>query len=72
MNGYTDMPKKSRKIETEMEEARTLSGGTMPIDIVFATEEEVATALAWMKGKRKVSTLSPITVAQSEKNRKIS
>lgn len=54
-------------VEEQMESCRTLSNGTMPINVLFDTEEEVKQAKAWMKGKRKVKTLFPMTKAESEK-----
>lgn len=51
-----------------MEGARAVSKGTMPINVVFDTEEEVKEARLWMKGKQKVGKLNPITRSQSDDN----
>lgn len=57
------------KIEERMESARETSRGTMPLGVLFETEEEVRIAKAWMKGKRKVKTLEPMTFEESDKRK---
>lgn len=60
------MPKKT-DVEARMESARDLAGGTMDMWVIFDTEEEVTEALAWKKGKHKVSTIEPITKEEAER-----
>ena len=52
-----------------MESARTTSKGTMPIWVLFDTEEQVTEAKAWMKGKKNVKLVEPMTKAEAEARR---
>jgi len=56
-----------RNVEKDMEQARDLSNGTMPLCVLFDTDEQVEAARTWMKGKQKVKKLIPITVENSRK-----
>ena len=55
----------ARDVVAFMESARDLAKGTMEMCVLFATDEEVAEATAWMVGKQKVKTLTPMTHAES-------
>ena len=57
------------KVEQAMESARDTARGTMELWVRFDTAEEVAVAVEWMSGKRKVKNLTPITQAESEKRK---
>lgn len=54
-------------VAERMEVARNLSNGTMPVDVVFATEAEVKEAEAWMKGKHKAKLLTPMTRDEADR-----
>ena len=45
-------------IDRRMSAARDMSDGTMPLEVVFYTEEAGRMARAWMKGKQRVKVLS--------------
>ncbi|QGH74877.1 hypothetical protein MAL1_00131 [Bacteriophage DSS3_MAL1] len=57
------------KVAKIMEGARETGKGTMEMWVHFATEEEVAEAKAWMKGKRNVKNLTPMTPDEAERRR---
>jgi len=59
----------TKKIHQSMESARDTANGTMEMWIQFDTEEEVQIAKDWMKGKRKVKTLEPLTREESDKRK---
>lgn len=54
-------------VEKRMEGARDISMGTMPMGILFNTDEEVKAAREWMKGKRRVKNLHPMTHEENER-----
>lgn len=58
-----------KKIHASMESARDVCKGTMEMWVLFDTPEEVRIAKDWMKGKRKVKTLTPMTREESEKRK---
>lgn len=45
------------KVSDSMESARSVANGTLALRVLFDTDEEVAEALEWMKGKQKVKNL---------------
>lgn len=49
------------EVVKRMEGARDIAKGTMPMHVIFKTEAEVKEALAWMKGKKNVKNLTPMT-----------
>ncbi len=47
-----------KSVDKQMEDARKLSRGTMPIYVAFDTQEEIDAAHAWVKGKQKTKLIA--------------
>lgn len=58
-----------KKVQQSMALARDAANGTMEMWVQFDTEEEVRIAEDWMKGKRKVKNLEPLTREKSDKRK---
>lgn len=48
-------------LDAYMESAQASAGGTMAMFVVVPTDEDVAAAVKWMKGRKNVKNLTPIT-----------